>query len=98
MSATHAVKAVSYGAVRATAYCRKRSPRATYVTTFKDSSVAALLLEFSGLSRSAQATFLDALNFYMYASPQQRAQQRAAWRCRCVPDEVNETATGNEPG
>jgi len=48
-----------------------------------ESNVAPLLLAFSGLSGAAQASFLDALNVYMYASPQQRAQQRAAWRCHC---------------
>lgn len=55
--------------------------------------MAPLLLEFSGLSRSAQATFLDALNLYLYASPQQRTQLRAAWRGHCAaPDRPRRAA------
>lgn len=62
--------------------------------------MAPLLLEFSGLSGAAQASFLDALNFYMYASPQQRAQQRAAWRCHCIaqgPDADGRHGAAEQP-
>ena len=65
--------------------------------------MAHLLLEFSGLSGPAQASFLDALNYYMYASPQQRAQQRNAWRCRCgarsrTAEERHPGVEGSDPG
>jgi len=42
--------------------------------------VVLMLVRFSELDAKGQAAFLDALNAYLYASPQQRRRLRDAWR------------------
>lgn len=42
--------------------------------------VAALLLDFSALSKKQQDAFLDGLNRYLFVSPGQRRQLRVHWQ------------------
>ncbi|KIP82314.1 hypothetical protein SN15_14300 [Stenotrophomonas maltophilia] len=39
-----------------------------------------MLARFSELDAKGQSAFLEALNAYLYASPQQRRRLRDAWR------------------
>lgn len=53
-----------------------------------DHRVIQLLAQFADLGATEQATFLDALNVYLYTSPQQRRMLRSEWAgaaaCSCA--------------
>ncbi|WP_369040352.1 hypothetical protein [Stenotrophomonas maltophilia] len=45
-----------------------------------DSRITPLLMAFAQLSAAQRRRFLEALNAYLYASPQQRERQMNRWR------------------
>ena len=45
--------------------------------------IVLMLARFAELDAKGQASFLDTLNAYLYASPQQRTRLRDAW-CQAV--------------
>ncbi|MCO5736198.1 MULTISPECIES: hypothetical protein [Stenotrophomonas] len=55
--------------------------------------VTLLLLRFSELSASSQASFLDGLNQYLFASPQLRRALRRQWKDRCSDGEAGQEAS-----
>jgi len=63
--------------------------------------VALLIVGFAGLPEPSQSEFLDALNLYLYASPQRRTQLSRQWQeALGAPDAlavpVSRKATGNK--
>jgi hypothetical protein len=50
------------------------------VKQLEQKQVAALLLDFSALSKKQQDAFLDGLNRYLFVSPGLRQQLRLRWR------------------
>jgi hypothetical protein len=48
-----------------------------------DARVSSLLSAFATLSSPQQATLLEMLNRYMFASPAQRRRLRQQWACAC---------------
>ncbi|MBN7838144.1 hypothetical protein J0L40_10295 [Stenotrophomonas maltophilia] len=54
--------------------------------------VTLLLLRFSELSASSQASFLDCLNQYLFASPQLRRALRRRWQDRCSDSEAGQAS------
>lgn len=58
-----------------------------------------MLARFAELDAKGQAAFLDALNAYLYASPQQRRRMRDAWRLGCCDAQgAGEPPCSDPPG
>jgi len=51
-----------------------------------DPRLTRLLFQFTQLSTSAQARFLDLLNDYLFASPRLRGQLRRKWQLHGTPE------------
>ena len=61
--------------------------------------IMLMLARFSELDAKGQAAFLDALNGYLYASPQQRRRLRDAWRLHgCSAPSVGYPPRNDPPG
>ena len=46
--------------------------------------IVLMLARFAELDAKGQVAFLDALNAYLYTSPQQRVRLREAWQAACA--------------
>lgn len=57
------------------------------VSKSSDDRFIALMLAFAGLTAAQQASFMDTLNVYLFASPQRRRQYVRAWARRLSADE-----------